>query len=111
MIEERIVQYLAEALDVPVAAERPERPPARFCVVMRNGGSQSNRIDHALVTVQSYAESTLEAARLNRRVKTALLAMQPETVNLNSDYSYDDTQTKAHRYQAVFDIYYKEDEA
>jgi hypothetical protein len=101
-IEERIVKYLA--------TERPERPPTRFCVATRSGGSQTNQIDHALVTVQSYAESTLEAARLNRRVKRAMLAMQPEAVYLNSDYPYNDTQTKTHRYQAVFDIFYKEDE-
>jgi len=107
---EKIVQDWLEAnmSDVPVFGEKPDVPPEMFLVVNKTGSSVSNHIYSATITVQSYAPSKFEAAELNELAKAAMepiIALQTVSrCQLNSDYYYPDTSTKAYRYQAVFDI-------
>lgn len=108
MIEETILNYLSDALDAPVSMEVPPEPPGRFVVLEKTGSSRTDHICSAVIAVQSFAESLLEAARLNERVKEAMEGLDEldeiAAVRLNIDCNFTDPSTKWYRYQAVFDI-------
>ena len=110
MIETIVLDYLSSVLPEPCSLEVPERPPARFVVLEKNGSIRKNFINTATFAVQSYASSLFEAAELNERVKAAMdaLIQLPDIISsdLDSDYNFTDTSTKRYRYQAVYDIIY-----
>ena len=94
MIEKTILDYLTARLTVPVRMETPEDPPESY-------------------VVQSIAPTLYGAAQLNETVKAAMDAMEDRVagifrVELNSDYNFTNTATKERRYQAVYNITYKE---
>lgn len=107
MIEETVLNYLCDALDAPVCMEVPPEP-GLFVVLEKTGSGRTDRIQRAVVAVQSYGESLLEAARLNERVKQAMAGLDEldeiAAVRLNTDCNFTDTAAKRYRYQAVFDI-------
>lgn len=108
MIEITIKEFLEKELAVPVYFEFPEKPDVRFVVLRKTSGPRENRIDFAQVMADSYAESLLEAAVLNEKVKTAFDALEqlPDICSSNrvTDYPFIDTQNKRYRYQAVQSI-------
>lgn len=108
MIEIAIKDFVAQRLSVPVYMEYPINAPDRFVILDRSDTNRENHIETSLFIAQSYAESKLEAARLNQQVKAAMDALveleQVSCSDLNSDYPFPDTQRKRHRYQAVYDI-------
>ena len=114
MIEDKVRTFLSSKLTVPVVMEVPQEPASQFVVIERTGGTQSNKIPSAILTIQSYELSMQKAAELNEEVKHWMLdGMEglitvPEVsdVGLNSDYDFTDTTTKQYRYQAVFEITY-----
>lgn len=112
MIEATVLNYLKEALTVPVRMEVPENPPRRYVVLEKTGSSRMNRLNTATIAAQSYAESLVEAAKLNEEVKAAIDNMIEldaiSACRLNSDYNFTDTQTKNYRYQCVYIITYLE---
>lgn len=113
MIEKEILDYLtAELPSVPVYVEVPRTPPSVYVVIDKTGSSERNRLRTATLAVQSIAPSMYEAASLSESVISALKSAEIENVfgiSLDSDYNFTDTETKEHRYQAVFDITYKGD--
>jgi hypothetical protein len=112
MIEATVLNYLKEALTVPVRMEVPENPPRRYVVLEKTGSSRMNRLNTATIAAQSYAESLVEAAKLNEEVKAAIDNMIEldaiSACRLNSDYNFTNTQTKDYRYQCVYVITYLE---
>lgn len=114
MIEVTILQYLlSQNLSVGrnVYAEVPGDPPDQYIVIEKTGSSQTNRINQAMIAVQSYSKnSLLEAMELNEEVKQAMdempLLEDIFSCKLNSDYNFTSTATKEYRYQAVFNVYY-----
>ncbi|MBQ8648374.1 MAG: hypothetical protein IJ484_09545 [Oscillospiraceae bacterium] len=108
MIEKILLEHLSAALPVPVRMEVPEDPPGTFCVLEKTGGGCEEHLYTALVAVQSWAPTLLEAARLNEQVKAAMeTACELDAIaeiRLNTDYNFTDTSTRYHRYQAVFDL-------
>ena len=110
MLEKILFDYLNENLTVPAVLEKPAPLPNSFVVIERTGGSMSNRIESATVTIQSYGGSMYEAAALNESVKNLMMrsVALPEisSCELNSNYNYTDLTEKRYRYQAVFDIVY-----
>lgn len=113
MIEVILLEYLSEALDVPVYMEEPQDPEERYVLLEKTAGRNTEHISRATFAVQSYGASLYDAAELNLLVKTAMASINvPEIARaaLNSDYNFTDTTTKRYRYQAVYDIvYYEED--
>ena len=113
MIETIVLNALDSALDVPVYMEAPEKRPVSYVIVQKTGSQRNNRIDSATIAVQSIAPTLQGAAELNESVK-AIMDQLSETetdifrAELNSDYNFTNTQTKERRYQAVYDITYKE---
>lgn len=111
MIEETVLKYLTDKLDVPVYLEVPAKNvPDRFVVLEKTAGGIENFIQSATVAIQSYGESLYQAAVLNEKVKTAMLEIEGlpniSRCDLNTDYNFTDTETKRYRYQAVYDFIY-----
>lgn len=110
MIETIVLDYLSDALSIPVSMEVPENPPDQFVVIEKTGGGEENHIKSATLAIQSIAPSLYEAAVLNENVKSAMDGIVVlDTIgrsSLNSDYNFTDTAAKRYRYQAVFDLIY-----
>ena len=106
--EEFYIGYLEETLGVPTFAERPEYPPEEWVRIEQTGGGERDHIATAVLAVQSYAPTRYRASALNQRVIAAMQNSigRPEISRcaLNSNYPFDDTTRKEHRYQAVFDL-------
>lgn len=111
MIEQTIYNELSAALDCGVGLERHGQAKP-FVLIQKTGSGRSNFIDRATFAFQSYADTKLDAARLNEEVKNAVYEFigvdSISAVELVSDYDFTDTTTKEHRYQAIYDFYYKE---
>lgn len=108
MIEKILIDYLSNALSVPVYMERPVNPPSEYVIIQKTGSSKRNQICSAMVAFQSYANTLYAAATLNEAVKTAVEGSTelPEIsrAKLNSDYNFTNSASKQYRYQAVFNI-------
>ena len=114
MIEKILHDYLDGALSAPVYPSIPEPMPGRFYVLEKTGGGLQNHISSAVFALQSYGQSTYDAAAMNLAgIKAMLSAIAMDDVSdvkLNSDYNFTDTARKRPRYQAVFNITYFEEE-
>ena len=113
MIEKTVYDYLNSRMSAPCYMERPKKDiPESYIVLERTGGSKTNRLSTATFAIQSYAPSMFEAAQLNNTMKLAMEQMIEVinifSVKLNSDYNYTNNTFKGYRYQAVFNIVYKE---
>lgn len=110
MIETIILDFVAEALPVPVRMEVPADPPARYVVLKRSGQGRENRLEAANLIADSYGESLLAAASLNEQVKAVLDQLDSldaiSSAELVTDYPVTDTANKKYRYQAVYEIYH-----
>lgn len=116
MIEQIVLDYLTEHIDVPVFMELPEMPssefptlPERFILLEKVGGGQTDHIDSGSIAVQSYSLNSLyEAANLDEEMRTAMYGIVElddiSGVRLASNYNHTDTRTKRYRYQSVFDF-------
>lgn len=108
MVENLVLDYLNSALNAPCYAEVPEKRPERFVVVEKTGSKPSEHLFYSTFAIKSYGPSLFEAAQLSRDVVTAMAMLtlldEVSRCDLNSEYNYTDTGTKAYRYQAVFDI-------
>lgn len=111
IIEEVIIQYLSKVLGVSVYGGKPSKDiPTRYVLVEKTGSSRVDYINTADIVLQSYAESMIEAARLNEDVKSAMDSIIEHKdiykAKLNTDYNYTDTTKKQYRYQAVYQVTY-----
>ena len=111
MIETIVLDYLGAKLSVPV--ETPEIPPREYVLIDKTGSSETNHIDRATLAIQSVSSVSLyRAAEINEAVKAAMediLALpQISRAKRNTDYNFTNPQTKQYRYQAVYDMTYKE---
>lgn len=108
MIENVILNYLSDHLDVPVSMEVPKTMPSAFVVIEKTSAGRTNYIDSSTLAIQSYGDSLLQAAELSSQVKDAMYnSIQLNEVSrceLNSEYNYTDESIKKYRYQAVFDL-------
>lgn len=112
MIEIIVLEHLAQELGYPVYTEEPTGPvkPAKYVLIRKAENGPENHILHAMILVQSYGNTMLDASYLNELAKAAMERMADRDdicrVQLNSDYNFTDTASKRYRYQAVFDVYY-----
>lgn len=115
IVREQLERHLetTELGEIGVYLEVPETAPERYIVLEKTGSLRSNRLDTATIAIQSCADALYEAALLNELVKGVMeqlpyLADEVFSSKLNSDYNFSDVETKKRRYQAVFNITYKE---
>lgn len=113
MIERTVLNYLDSTLEVPVYMEEPDHKPEQYIIIQKTGSQRVNRLDTATLAIQSIAGTLYEAAVLNESVKQ-IMEQLPYSAGdvfraaLNGDYNFTDEETKERRYQAVFQITYKE---
>lgn len=112
MIEEIILHYLEDSLDVPVTLEVPEISSGQYIVIQKTGSAQRGaEMRTAVVAIQSFGDTLYDAAALSEQVLNCMKEIQytENTIircELNSAYNYTDLETKRYRYQAVFDLVY-----
>ena len=118
MIEQIVLDYLTEHIDVPVFMELPEVPsedyptmPERFILLEKVGGGQTDHIDSGSIAVQSYSLNSLyEAACLDEEMRAVMFGMVAlnsiSEIRLASNYNHTDTRTKRYRYQSVFEFHF-----
>ena len=110
MIEIIAKDFMESHLSVPVYMEYPSKPPERFVVLRKTDSNRENLVDTAMFVADSYAESLLEAAKLNEKVVNVfdnLIELDAiSSSKRGGDYHFPDTQNKRHRYQAVQNITY-----
>ena len=116
MIEEVVLEYLTQHMDVPVLMEFPEVPsesfpsmPERFIVLERLSGSDVDHIGHSSIAVQSYSlKSLYDAASLDDDMQTQLFGILESdhisAMRHTSTYNHTDPRTKRYRYQSVFEF-------
>ena len=111
-IEERLIAYLGDNVDVGVFAERPkssELSPS-YILIEKLGGGKEDHVRNASIAIQSVAPTMLEAIKLNELVLACMPKMYgyPGIVSIayDTDYNFTDTSTKEYRYQALYDIKY-----
>ena len=108
IIEIYLIEYLSKKLNVNVYGQVDDASEDTYVVVEKTGSYVENHTRYATIAIQSYADSLLNSAKLNEKVKTAMeeIIEMPEIAkcSLNSDYNFTDTTTKKYRYQAVFDL-------
>ena len=109
-IEQIIVDYLRDALPVPVSGEVPIGPASEFVTVEKTGSNERNHIKSATLAIQSWSGSQDSASILNEAVKAAMdNAITLDSISRShceTDYNFTDTTTKRHRYQAVYEVVY-----
>lgn len=113
MIEKTVRDHLHAFDGISAYMEIPEDITDReFVVVEKTGGRDVGGIRTATIVVQSYARSLFDSATLNEKVIERMSdivgVMNVFQCSLNSNYNFTDTKTKRYRYQAVFDLVYKE---
>jgi len=109
MIEETILNHLSGRLTFPVYMETPEVLPEKYVLIEKTGSYNENFIITSTFAIQSISRKRLrDAARMNELVieamKDLILDNTVTRCKLDSDYNFTDTEKKAYRYQAVFDI-------
>lgn len=114
MIEEVVITYLNQELTEPVYGSLPKDLPLTFVFVEKTGSYVKDHIVTETLAIQSWASSQYNAAALNKLVKKTMPGLLEldciGKVKLDTDYNYTDTTTKRHRYQAVYEVvYYEED--
>lgn len=120
MIEKIIHDYLKTALNpsgttVNVYMERPEKPAVPFVVIEKTGTSEKNLLRRSIIAIQCYGGSLYLSAILSETVITAMVdglvtLGSVASVKLNNSYNFTKTDAKEYRYQAVFEVYwYQED--
>ena len=107
MIAKTLLDYLGEALDVPVFMEAPKQK-TDYVLIDQTGSSRTNHIITTTFAIQSYGDSLYNAMLLNEEVKTAMVGFaeldEVTRVELETDYNFTDTTTKQYRWQAVYQI-------
>ena len=110
MIEKILLEYMDDAIDVPVYMTRPENVPGRYVLIEKTGGERRDKLNASTFAFQSYAPTLLGAAELNEAVKEAVdsFAVLPEVASskYSTDYNFTNPASKQPRYQAIFKIYH-----
>ena len=109
MIEGIVIDYLSDALSVPVSGEITDKHPKQV-TVSRGGSTEDDYIETAMIVIDSYANTMLQAAELNDSVKKEMKRIvELDSISacyLVTDYMHTHTAGKRYRYQAVFNITY-----
>ena len=103
MVEKIVFDYLKDKFNTYM--ERPTKPPKEYIIIEKTNGGVENMTEYATITIQSYATTLFNAAKLNEDVCDEMDMIVNETdvmrCSLNANYNYTDASTKEYRYQAM----------
>lgn len=110
MIEVDIIRYLSNALGISVTSEKPTRKPTEYVVIEKIDGGRINYIDAITISIMSYSDTLLNAAKLDEKVQEAMFnIIELENVSsckLGGGGQSIDRQTKEYAYESIFNIVY-----
>lgn len=110
MIELIVKEYLSKLVDIPIVFEHQNNLPKQFILIQKTSGKRENFLNSSTIAIQCYGASLFEAAKLNEKIKKLMYDLitvtEVSNVSLNSDYNHTDFETKAYRYQAIYDIHH-----
>lgn len=119
MIEVTLLNYLKNALNVPVFMEMPSNPEqladTGFVLFEVSSWNRRDNLCHGIVSLQVYAKSKYEASVLNESVISVMDSARDNLNDLsqsalNTAGPSSDTSIKLPCYRATYDItFYKED--
>lgn len=107
MIEVKVKQFLEAQLGVEVYNAVPPEHSKTWITVERTGGTWDHGMQTAVLAIQSNAPTLYETVRLNdsvidQMIRGFIVNDEISRVELNATYNY--TNDHQHRYQAVFDV-------
>ena len=107
MIAKTLLDYLSDALEVPVVMEAPKQT-SNYVLIDQTGSSRTNHIITTTFALQSYGDSLYDAMLLNDAVEDAMVGFaeldEITRVELETDYNFTNTASKQYRWQAVYSI-------
>lgn len=110
MIEIDIIKYLSASLGISVTNEKPTKKPTEYVVIEAIGSGRTNYINAITVSIMSYADTLLNAAKLDARVRSAMydiVALDDiSSCKLGGGSQSIDRQTKEYAYESIFNIVY-----
>lgn len=110
MIEKEILDYLNEAMSVPVFMEFPESAPDEFVAMTKVGSGRADWISNATIEFQCVSTSLLGAATLCDELKTvmdsAVELAKVSKARFAGDYNATFTAGKSYRYKAVYEMFH-----
>lgn len=116
MIEKKILTYLKSILtDVSVfVGEKPKSKPNEYVVLKVIENGRENQIDAVSFYCESYSTTLQKAAELSKRVKDAMFSAvsldDVASVRLGGGGQNIDSATKTYCYEAVFNLFYYDEE-
>ena len=110
MIEIDIIKYLSSALGVSVTGEKPTKKPTEYVVIEAIDSGRTNYIDAITVSIMSYSNSLLNAAKLDAKVRGAMYDIisldNISSCKLGGGSQAIDKQTKEYAYESIFNLIY-----
>lgn len=111
IIEEFIIDYLANKVNTPSYAEFPTgKIPDSFLVVRKIDGGRRDLIEAATISIVCYAETKYKATVLEDVVKAAMYDIDSTAeisgVHLGGESDDMDTKNKKYCYEAIFNVFY-----
>lgn len=113
MIEETVIKYLNNQLDIPAYMEEPETKPDEYVVLQAIDNGRINLISAVTFNIRCYSTSLYKAAVRCQEVKNAMY----DIVALDNVSSSKcggggeaiDSTTKRYAYDCIFNLYYMEE--
>lgn len=110
LIEQTVLEYLQEALDMEeVYLEIPREIPETFVVFRVIDRGLSNQINEVTIELSSYADTKYNAAVLDNQVREAMtniVSLASISCRFGGGNDNPDTTLKLPRYRCYFNLYY-----
>lgn len=108
LLEERTIEWL-DSLGYDAYDQVPANRPSRFVTVSREGSSVENMVDYPLLTIQTWAETEMQALldalaiRLEATTHSTPYGVHSMRVN-SGPYKFYDEDSDMPRYQTLYDV-------
>lgn len=117
MIEEIVLNYLKDNLDVDVFLETPSNHSDTYVTMKLIGSGMDNHINAATFEFYCYSQSKYESAVLDRMLKEAMLGNESTSYGIielstisackyGGGNDAPDTSKKAYRYRSYYNLFY-----
>ena len=110
LIEPIVLNYLKANMDVPIYPDMPDNLPHKFVLFTIVDRGRKNFIDQVTIEFHSYAETKLDAAEIDERVRMLMedIIFLPEIAasRLGGGNDLNDPQIDRYRYRCYFNLTY-----
>ena len=112
LIEQIVKEYLDTVFSedsIPVLLETPKTLPSKFIVFTLIDRGKENRINEVTLEFMSYADSKIESAEIDEKVREAMenIVTYPDIAcRFGGGNDNPDNTLKKYRYRCYFNLYY-----